>query len=67
VNTPYLSATVASGLEMLRVEVEAHKEAGRMVYAAKLEQFCDATAEYIRLLENGIRAARGSIRALESR
>lgn len=65
-NSPGLKATVQEGLIDLRADAVGHRECGRIPLADRLERFCSATEEYIRILENTVRAARGTIRALEA-
>ena len=56
---------VLDGIDELRREAVGHREAGRIPMAERLELFCDATSDYIRMLENTIKAAWGTIKALE--
>jgi hypothetical protein len=62
-NTEKVKAIFERGLQAFREEAKAHREHGRLTKAAMVEEFCDAAAHYVFLLENGIRAARQSFKA----
>lgn len=62
--TGTLKATVNEGLEKVAELARAHHEHGRLKLAQDLNIFYCATIEYIRILENSVRAARVTIKAL---
>ena len=64
VQTGTLKAWMEEGIQELSREAAMHREHGRIGEAESLERFCWAAVEYVRLIENTVRASRETIRAL---
>ena len=64
VQTGTLKAWMEEGIQELSREAVMHREHGRLREAESLERFCWAAVEYVRLIENTVRASRETIRAL---
>lgn len=63
--TKTIKETVEAGLAELLEDAETNRKHGRFVQADRLQQFAEYTTEYIRLLENTVRACRQTIRVME--